>query len=142
MAQESNEGMRWTLTNAATEFGCARETLRRGFRQEGIDADAEDGRFTTAQVCKALFGDLDGEKVRLTRAQADKVEMENRVNARELIEVTAAVELAQRFCFAARQVIMLSELNEAGKNKILRELNRLKEIDFNQVEVVAEGAKP
>ncbi len=142
MAQESNDGMRWTLTNAATEFGCARETLRRGFRQEGIDADAEDGRFTTAQVCKALFGDLDGEKVRLTRAQADKVEMENRERARELVEVSAAVELAQRFCFAARQVIMLSELSEAGKNKILRELNRLKEIDFNQVEVVEEGAKP
>lgn len=134
MAQEADEGMRWSLSRASAEFGCARETLKRGFRQEGIDADAEDGKFTTAQICKALFGDLDGEKVRLTRAQADKVEMENRERSKELIEVNAAVDLAQRFCFAARQVIMLSELSEPAKNKILRELNRLKEIDFNQVE--------
>lgn len=131
-------GVRWSLTNAATEFATSRETLKRGMKQNGIDADAEDGRFTTSQICIALFGDLEGEKVRLTRAQADKVEMENRERSGELIEVTAAIELAQRYCFAARQVIMLSELTEAGKNRILRELGRLGEMDFNQIEVVEE----
>ena len=141
MTAALEEGVRWTMTNAATEFGCARETLKRGLKQNGIDADIDDGKFTTAQICTALFGDLNGEKVRLTRAQADKVETENRVAAGELIEVTAAIELAQRFCFAARQVIMLSELTEAGKNRILRELGRLGEMDFNAIEK-PEEARP
>lgn len=133
-------GVRWSLTRAATEFGCAIETLKRGLKQHALGPAEEDGKFSTAQICTALFGDLNGEKVRLTRAQADKAETENRIAAGELIDVSAALELAQRFCFAARQVVMMSALTEAEKNRILKEFGRLGEMDFNQIEVKDEVA--
>lgn len=141
MATETITGVRWSMRSAAAEFGTSPDTLRTYLRKNSIDPDKEDDRYSTKQIVTALFGDLESEKVRLTRAQADKTEMENRVRSGELIEVTAAVELAQRFCFAARQAVMLSELPEAGKNRVLRELGRLGEVDFNGVEV-AEEVKP
>ena len=133
MSAVLEEGIRWSLTNAATEFGCVRETLKRGFKQNGIDADAEDGKFTTAQVCQALFGDLTGEKVRLTRAQADRVEMENKQAAKVLINVDDAILAVHQFTFAIRQKILLSGLTEHEKNNLLLELQRIGEMDFNKI---------
>jgi len=127
------EGVRWSLTNAATEFGCARETLKRGFKQNGIDPDAEDGRFTTAQICTALFGDLNGEKVRLTRAQADRVELENKQAIGLLINVDDAIGAVHQFTFAIRQKILLSSMTDQDKNGLLLELQRIGEMDVNKI---------
>jgi len=71
--------MRWTLKSAAAEFGTTRETLKRGMRIAGID---EDKTYATMDICRALFGDLKGERIRETRARADLLEMESTRNRR------------------------------------------------------------
>lgn len=123
---------RWSLNTASAEFGCARETLRGALRQAHIEA-GEDQRYSTRQICQALFGDLKAEKTGLTRAQREKIEQENKENAGELIRVDDAIALAGRFAYAARQKILLSKLSEEDKNAVLMELQRLGEINFNDI---------
>lgn len=123
---------RWSLRGAAAEFGCAIETLRVALRQSGQIA-GEDDRYATRQICAALFGDLKAEKTGLTRAQRERIEQENKENAGELIRVDDAIELCGRFAFAARQRILLSKLSDEDKNSVLMELQRLGDVNFNDV---------
>ncbi len=93
----------------------------------------DDGCYTTQQICAALFGDLVHEKIGLTRAQRIKEETHNRQRAGELVEVAQVIELAQRFCFAARQKILLSSMPEEDKQALLVDIGRLAEADYTQI---------
>lgn len=80
--------IQWTILAAATEFGCSRETIMKGLRTNGFEPD-ENSRYTTIQIHTALAGDLKLERTRRERAEADKVERENREKAGELMEIQA-----------------------------------------------------
>jgi phage terminase Nu1 subunit (DNA packaging protein) len=77
--KKSHKGVqssRWSLEKASSEFGTDRKTITKRIRQNGIQP-AEDGTFSTKQICAAIFGDIHGERLRKTRAEADKIEMDN-----------------------------------------------------------------
>jgi len=80
--------LRWNLNKAALEFGKDQKTISRGIKRLGLEPGT-DGKFSTAQICAAVFGDIQGQRLRKTTAEADKIELDN---ARERGEV---VELAQ-----------------------------------------------
>jgi phage terminase Nu1 subunit (DNA packaging protein) len=130
---KAKPGILWTIEQAAREFGADRDTLSRLLTREGIRPD-ENGHFATTQICAAIFGDIDAEKVGLTRAQRIKEETANRKRAGELVEVEAVIELAQRFCFAARQKILLSSMPETEKQALLLDIGRLADVDYSQIE--------
>lgn len=123
----------WTLEQAAREFGHDRNTVAKSLVAAGEKPDAQ-GCYTTQQMCAALFGDLVHEKIGLTRAQRIKEETHNRQRAGELVEVAQVIELAQRFCFAARQKILLSAMQEEEKQALLVDIGRLAEADYTQIE--------
>jgi phage terminase Nu1 subunit (DNA packaging protein) len=66
---------RWTAQTAAEEFGWPLETLRRKLRERGHRLQRH-ARYTTREITDALFGNLEVEKIRLTKADADVREME------------------------------------------------------------------
>ena len=82
------------------------------------------------QISAALNGDIDGERLRKTKGEADKLELENRRRKGELIEVDRVIELIQRICFTIRQTIMLSPLSNDDKAKTLTELQRLRDLNL------------
>ncbi len=118
--------------DAEREFGVDRATLSNLLSREGCKPD-DDGHFTTGQICAAIYGDLKAEKIGLTRAQRIKEETANRQRAGELVEVSQVVELAQRFCFAARQKILLATMPEEEKQALLVDIGRLGEADYSQM---------
>jgi hypothetical protein len=81
--------MKWTINKAASEFRCSRETLTRGLRANGHEV-AKGNAFTTLQIHSALAGDLKFERVRRERAQADKLEMQNKIRDGQLVELPVA----------------------------------------------------
>jgi phage terminase Nu1 subunit (DNA packaging protein) len=122
---------RWSLRGASAEFGCAIETLRTALRQAHVEA-GEDERYSTRQICSALFGDLKAEKTGLTRAQREHWELENKQAAGILINVDDAIGMVHQFTYAIRQKILMSGLTDKGKNNLLLELQRIGEMDFTK----------
>lgn len=121
----------WTLFRAAQEFGLHRDTLKKRFIAAGI-ATAEDGTFSTSQICAAIYGDYQAEKTKLAKEQAEKVAIDNEERRGELIRVEDALEIAQRFCHAIRQRLLASSLVDGEKNDILKDIRRLETADFTE----------
>lgn len=76
--------IRWTLEQAASEFGIGPKTLSMRVKTGGIDPES-DGSFTTASICKAVFGDFQGEKLRKLREEADFYAIRNAQAKGELV---------------------------------------------------------
>ena len=123
------QSIRWTVERAATEFGCARETLSGRLKRGGIVAGA-DGKFSTKQICAAVHGDLESEKLRNLRDDAEIKEFELGRLKRELIPA----ENVQREWFAVaiaiRQAIWNFDAPEAVRRRWLGELRDLKIDDY------------
>lgn len=129
--QDGQEAIRWSITTASAEFGVARDTMRTAFRQAGQLA-GDDERYTTKQICAALFGDLKAEKTGLTRAQREHWELENKQAAGLLVNVDDAIAMVHQFTYAIRQKILMSGLTDKEKNNMLLELQRIGEMDFTK----------
>jgi len=125
-------GIRWSLRNAATDFGVVRETLTRLLKQ-GDHSPGDDGQYSTRQIHSALAGDLKAERIKLTRELTREKEIKNKESEGLLISATDAADVACRFVFAARQVVMLWKISAEQKNDYLAELRGLAEIDWKNL---------
>ena len=76
--------VRWGVAEAASEFSINRRTLANRLKTSGA-VPGDDKKFSTKQVCDAVFGSIAGQKLRLLKAQADKTEQQVRLNDRDLI---------------------------------------------------------
>jgi len=107
---------------ASSEFGMDAKTLAQRIRKYGIDP-GPDGRLSTRQICAAIFGDIDSEKLRLTKEQADKVEWENRINRKEYISGEQFQQLVERGLGAmVAAVNSAANLESEDKAKIINHL--------------------
>ena len=78
--------MKWTIRNAAMEWGVSMETVTRGLRGNGLHDVGKRGRtYTTREIDSAIHGDIDAERLRETRARADLLEIDRRERERELM---------------------------------------------------------
>lgn len=119
----------WSLHRAAQEFGLHRNTLKKRLLVAGLDYD-DNGAYTTSQICAAVFGDAQSARTRLANEQADKIALENAESRKILIPVSDALSIVERYCGAIRSKIMASDMSEAGKKKVLAEIQRLADVDF------------
>ena len=69
---KKHTAQRWGLEKAAAEFGINPRTLSKRLKQYSIEC-GRDKMFSTKQICAAIFGDIDGERLRLTKEQADYI---------------------------------------------------------------------
>lgn len=102
---KASKGLRWSIQMAADEFRSNREAVRRGLRSKGIDP-GPDGCYTTSQIEEALFGGLENERIRLTRADADLREMERAERAGELVAMSEVVRLYTECLLPIRQRLL------------------------------------
>src|SRR5690349_14379102 len=83
--------LRWTIERAASEFQIDRKTLTKRIRGSDI-LPGDDGKFSTEQICAAVFGDYRREQLRELRERADGTALENEVTRKERIPIEDVTE--------------------------------------------------
>jgi hypothetical protein len=120
--------IRWSVELAASEFQIDRKTLSKRIRAGDI-RPGTDGKFSTEQVCAAVFGDYRREQLREIRERANKLELENQVTRKERIPIEVARQVDDECFQAIAGIIKASGLPIAAVNEIfdlLRDIpNRL-----------------
>jgi phage terminase Nu1 subunit (DNA packaging protein) len=106
--------LRWTIERAASEFQVDRKTITKRIRGGDILA-GPDGKFSTEQICAAVFGDYRREQLRELREKADKLTLENEVTRKERIPIEDCSDIYQKvFQFVAGTL-------KANRDKVLTE---------------------
>lgn len=114
---------------AGVEFGRDHRALSKRIRREGLEP-GEDGCFSTAQICAAVFGDQYSEDLRKTREEADKLEIHNKRSRRELIDAESVYRHFEAWFIIIRQRILASKMTRDEQDDLLREL---KGITYEQI---------
>jgi len=115
----AKESIRWTLEKAATEFGLDRTTLSKRITTAGILAGA-DKMFSTADICAAVFGDIEGEKLREKRHQANLLEMEEEERRGLLLKKSEVYDQIDKLGIELKANIMACNIGEDEKRDILK----------------------
>ena len=124
MPSPRHEPIRWTAEKAASEFGINPRTLTKNLRQASIEV-GKDGKFSTAQICAAVFGDRESEELRKVREEADKVAIHNAKERGALVEAEAVFRTFHGVFISMRQTILGSELSDREKDELLNNLRAL-----------------
>jgi hypothetical protein len=116
--------VRWTLEQASAEFGIARNTLSKRIKSEGLQP-GPDQKFSTADICRAVF--TDGEKARaaLAISQKENWDLRNAKLSGELADVALFQKESDAMILLLRQKISESQMPEAIKQDVLREIQRI-----------------
>lgn len=121
--------IRWTVEQAAREFEIDRRTLAKNLI--AIDAlPADDGRFSTGQITTAVFGDLEREKIRRERADADLAEMKRDEKRRDLVPFAFVEQTWSAVIAALRQEILAAKLMPDLEKRLLGNLRNLTAHDY------------
>ena len=135
--RKADELMRWTLNQAAREFGVHREILERRRRALAIEA-GEDGCFASQQISAMMFGDKEAETIGKLAAERKNTELKNALIEGELISVALVIRLAESFLVPVRQRILSSELSEDDRAEMLEDLVKFGEVDWKTEAVDAQ----
>ena len=117
------------MQRASVEFGLHRETLAKYLRREGIQPGA-DGKYSTQEIVRGVYGDLRTEQTRETRLRADKLEHELALERKEVIPVSAVYEVLESCFIAVKMKIYASGMSDLEKEQILLDLVGLREADI------------
>lgn len=114
----------WSIEMAARELGTDARTISKRLTTAGIDA-GPDGFWSTKQIVAAYCGDLESERIRKTRAEADQIEKQNRKLDGELVDVEEFVKKYAPIFVSMSRVVKSSKLTDEEKDSILNELAKL-----------------
>jgi hypothetical protein len=114
--------LKWNSERAATEFGLTGPTLRKLLAKNSAQADA-DGLYSTKQICDAVFGGLNEEKLLTQRQMTRKLELENQITEGSVLNRAALETGFAAVADAMVSRIMVSELDRSAKEDLLRDLS-------------------
>ena len=123
--------VRWSLLFAQSEFGVDRKTLQKRLNAEEVEP-GKDGKYSTKQIASAVFGDIQGERLRKTREEADNLALKNAELRGELVQVALVKQMVSEIILANKQTILASQLEQEGKNEILANLEALGGIEWDK----------
>lgn len=110
--------IRWTVGNAAAEFGIDPKTLSQRIKAAAIEP-ANDGLYGTTQITAAIFGDLEYERIGLTREQKEITALNKRNMLRELVPIKDVERVWTRVVLEYRQRVMSANIADAIKKDLL-----------------------
>lgn len=121
--------IRWTIEHAAVEFNIDRKTLSGRIKHRGI-LSAEDGKFSTKDICVAVFTDGKAARDRLATAQEENFVLRNKKLAGVLVDPTQCQQLWDAAMIALRQKISDAPIPDATKREILKDLQTIPLNDY------------
>jgi hypothetical protein len=113
--------IRWSIEWAAKEFRVNPRTLRAKLSQQGI-LPGEDKQYSTEQITAAIYGDLHTERLRLVRAQRERIQQQIDENSGRLVDSDRFFLEYSGIFSAIRQHVLASDLSDAEKAGLLAEL--------------------
>jgi hypothetical protein len=116
--------IRLTIETGAAEFEVNPRTLVSRIKAAGI-LPGDDGRFSIAQIDKAKNGNLEKERTRKMKEDADQAALQNARERRELMDVADFVRRLEPIVVAMKQRIMGSTMTDAEKDGLCKELASL-----------------
>lgn len=122
--------MRWKINRAAPEFGVDRRTLAKRLADAGEAEGA--GGYTTRQILAALYGDLDGEKLRKLSAEADLAEMERDEQARALIRADIVEGTWNEALTNLRAIVMAADIPKVTRAQLIKQLHDIPIHDYRE----------
>jgi phage terminase Nu1 subunit (DNA packaging protein) len=131
MPAKSNP-VRWSLLHAQAEFGVDRKTLQKRLNAEEVEP-GKDGKYSTKQIASAVFGDIQGERLRKTREEADNLALKNAELRGELASVEAVKSIGAEFCLSMRAKILASQLEQEAKNEILADIAAMADTKWSKL---------
>lgn len=128
----------WTIEAAAKEFGRSRTTVTARLADTGAKPDG-DGKFTTKQICEALFGSAHQARLREANARAELAEARTAILHRRWLPADGVESAWRAIVTTIRQRLLDVPSVVAGSDAALTERIR-KEIssaleDLNKVEL-------
>ena len=123
------KALRWTMSEAASEFDLHAATLAKRIKTAGIEP-SKDGKWSTVQICAAVFGDMDSEKLRETRHKANLLEIEEKEKRRMVVSIDDVGRTWDAVVIALRQAIWNFDAPEETRRQWLGELRDLKPDDY------------
>src|SRR5271165_2781732 len=116
-----SQPIRWTIEKATVEFGLHRKTLTTKLREMEIEP-AADGKFSTKQICEAIFDDASAERVRLLQEQSRRLKLANDKKAGEQADIETIYKMHEGIFIVCRQTVLGSNLSEEEKSQLISQL--------------------
>ena len=113
--------VRWSVERAASEFQIDRKTLTKRIRAGDI-RPGTDGKFSTEQICSAVFGDYRRDQLREMRGRADKLEIETQTMRKERIPLDVVKQVNDECFQAIAGIIKASGLPPDKVNEMFEQL--------------------
>lgn len=126
---KATSALRWTTEIAAGEFGIDRKTLIKRIRTVGIEP-GKDHKFSTKQICAAVYGDIDGERLSKTRAERELLEMELAKERKEVIPRGRLFGFLENIFIGVKMKIIGSGLSQIEQDQILNDLVGLRDAEL------------
>lgn len=115
----------WTVERAQAEFGHDRRTISSRLRQLGIKPEHDGGRYSTKQICAAIYGDYELERIRKIREEADNFALDNAQTRRELIDLAALCRETEPIFTLLKQRVMNLPVDRALKDELCNDIANL-----------------
>lgn len=125
----TSKALRWTLQQAATEFGNDRTQLERRRRALFIEP-GEDGCFSSREIAALIFGDKEAEIIGKLAAERKHIEIKNAQLEAELVPTAAVCQLMEGMFVVIRQKICSSKMPQNLITEILEDLVSMGERDW------------
>jgi hypothetical protein len=117
--------IRWTVEKAASEFNINPRTLAKRIRTDGTEP-GKDGRFSTVQICAAVYGAIEAEKLRKIMIEADLLAIDKKERTRDVVPTAQVLKAWEVILVGLRQKIMFAEkLTEDEKREMLLDLQTI-----------------
>lgn len=127
MAKAPNP-IRWNIETAAREFKINPRTLSQRLTAASV-THGKDKRYSTVQIVRAIYSDLESERIRKTRAEADQVELENAEARRELVPILEFRQAASAVVVEAVRIVRSwTKLTEDEQDEFLRQIRKLESL--------------
>lgn len=121
---QSSAPLRWAINKAASEFGIDRRTLERRLAEASV-SPGRDRKYSTGQICAAVFGDMDSAKLRRANAEADLAEMDRNERAKKLISADIVQSVWTDALSQMRAIVMAADLPKLTRTQLIKQLKEI-----------------
>jgi hypothetical protein len=121
MLNVSNKDLQWSADEIADEFCVPRSTVFRKLKEAGFGTK----KLTTVEVCRALFGDLHAQRLRLAKANASMAEQKFKLLKGDSV---SASQIANFFCSKLVDVKAFLEHSHVTNSEYLESIDLLNKI--------------
>lgn len=130
--------IRWSCESAQVEFGPDAKTIAQRLRASGT-LPGKDGMFSTRQIALAVFGDIDGEKLRLAHHQANLAELEDKRQKGQLLDAAKVQSVWEQHVVALRTAVWNFDAPEEVRRRWLLELKSIPVAEYQDAGAAVES---